>query len=64
MKAGVSKSGSPALRLMMSRPSDASFLASVLTAIVAEGFSFSMFSLNCIGSSAWIFRGPQYGVGP
>ncbi len=50
MKAGVSKSGSPALRLMMSRPSAASFFASVLTAMVAEGLSFSTFGLRCMGS--------------
>ena len=37
---GVEKSGSPALRLMMSRPSAASFFARVLTAMVAEGRSF------------------------
>jgi hypothetical protein len=52
MNAGVSKSGSPALKLMMSRPSAASFFARVLTAIVADGLSFSTFELNYIGTSA------------
>lgn len=63
MNSGVSKSGSPALRLMMSRPSAASFLASVLTAIVADGLSFWTFGLSCITPPGEIWLRSNMGSG-
>ena len=43
---GVPKSGSPALRSMMSRPSARRRLAKELTAMVAEGWSREILSLK------------------
>ncbi|MSR22372.1 MAG: hypothetical protein EXR92_02335 [Gemmatimonadetes bacterium] len=55
---GVSKSGSPALRSMMSLPSAASFFARALTAMVAEGCNRDMFWLYVITRAANQRGGP------
>lgn len=50
---GVGKSGSPALRSMMSLPSVRSFRARVLTAMVAEGRRRCTLGLNSMGADGW-----------